>query len=80
MEPENLGDSHLRLLLKNSDNYSVDNDLVKMFIKAYFNLLWDQDNDLSSRLQVHPSFHVAANLVDSSKSWLAIITRPLSLR
>mgnify|MGYP007031657074 CR=1 FL=1 len=51
-KPENIGDSHIRMLLKYFEKYSINPELVKLFIKSYFKLLWDKTNELSSKLEL----------------------------
>ncbi len=51
-KPENVGDSHLRMLLKYYEKYSINPDLVKLFLKSYYKLLWDKKNLLSSKLKL----------------------------
>lgn len=41
LKPINIGDLHLRLMLKNSNMYTIDPDLVKMFFKSFYNNLWN---------------------------------------
>jgi hypothetical protein len=45
-EPDNIGDSHLSLMLTYPDLYSIRPETVKNFIDAFFNVLWDQTNPL----------------------------------
>jgi len=47
---DNVGDTHLRLLLKEPDNYHVDPMLVKMSMRAFWSMLWDGENPSHSRV------------------------------
>ena len=50
LEPDNIGDMHLRLMLKNANMYNVDPELIKMFLRAYFLNLWE--GDIKSKLKL----------------------------
>lgn len=41
LEPDNIGDMHLKLMLKNHQMYNIDPDLIKNFLKAFFHNLWE---------------------------------------
>ena len=41
LEPLNIGDLHLRLMLKEYNTYTVDPLLVKRFLKSFYNNLWN---------------------------------------
>jgi hypothetical protein len=41
LEPDNIGDMHLRLMLKNHNMYNVDPELIKIFLKAFYLNLWE---------------------------------------
>ena len=43
--PENQGDQHISLLLQHPDIYSIEPMIVKHFIEAFYNILWDHHND-----------------------------------
>jgi hypothetical protein len=51
-KPENVGDNHLKMLLKYYEKYSINPELVKLFLKSYFKLLWDKQNELSNKLKL----------------------------
>jgi len=42
-EPENQGDLHLKMLLSDSNSYSVNKTLVEYFVKAYYDILWNEE-------------------------------------
>lgn len=65
-EPENVGDSHLRLMLQYPDLYSINPKVVQNFIKAYYTLLWNKDNSLSDTLylEVLPGNHNETAFLD----------------
>jgi hypothetical protein len=49
---DNLGSSHIGMLLKYPDKYGLDRDMVRSFIRAYFNILWDKEDPLSEKIFV----------------------------
>lgn len=50
-EPDNIGDLHIKLLLDEACNYSVNKTLVQYFLRAYYTTLWDKsDSSLRSKL------------------------------
>jgi len=49
-EPENVGDLHIQLLLRYPNMYEIDVELVKLFIRAYYTVLWDNTNGYSNKL------------------------------
>ena len=52
IKPENTGDLHFRLLLKYSTKYHMRQQLVVMFLNAYFKVLWNKEEVLSNRLEL----------------------------
>ncbi|EGR32784.1 hypothetical protein IMG5_070660 [Ichthyophthirius multifiliis] len=50
IKAENQGDRHIKNLLKNSDLYSIRPEIIQMFIKAFFGILWNKQNPLKSKL------------------------------
>ena len=52
-EPENIGDLHIKLLLDEACNYSVNKTLVQYFLKAFYSILWDNsDGTLRQKLNL----------------------------
>lgn len=49
-EPENIGDTHLRLLMGKPEMYSINSTILKYFIRAFYNTLWDTNNTYSETL------------------------------
>jgi hypothetical protein len=51
-KPENVGDSHLKKLLTNPEFYFMKEDahIVKHFLRAFYKILWDKNNDLRTKL------------------------------
>lgn len=41
VKAENQGDRHLKNLLKNPELYNIRRDIVEMFIRSFFSVLWD---------------------------------------
>ena len=49
-QPENIGDLHIKMLVSEPKQYSVDKTLIEYFIKAYFDILWSDDQQLREKL------------------------------
>lgn len=49
-EPENIGDTHLRLMVGNPELYSIDPTVVQYFIRGFYNTLWDSNNSYAETL------------------------------
>ena len=60
MDPKNNGDSHIKLLLTYPDKYAIDVETVKLFLNAFYSILW-ADNEYSAKLAVafHKEFFLA---------------------
>jgi hypothetical protein len=50
IEPNNVGDRHLKLMLEYPDLYSIDKSIVEYFITAFYTMLWSSDNPLHETL------------------------------
>lgn len=50
VKPENIGDLHIRMMIKHPDQFSIRKEIVEMFIKSYYKIMWDKSNDLSKKL------------------------------
>jgi len=50
LEPDNEGDLHIKMLLRYPDMYGIDVELVKMFLRAFYKVLWDSTNPFSEKL------------------------------
>lgn len=51
-QAENQGDLHIKLLLQDSQSYSVNKTIVEYFLHSYYYLLWDKDQGYSQKLQL----------------------------
>jgi len=69
-EPENVGDLHLKLLLRNPDWYHLDPHLTGHAIRAFYRVLWDQSSPLRGKLdlKVLTGDHNPAAFVEVSTS------------
>ena len=50
--PDNNGCTHLKSLLKNPQFYAIREDIVKMFLNAFYQILWDRKNELREKLML----------------------------
>ncbi|CAG9333175.1 unnamed protein product [Blepharisma stoltei] len=46
VDPNNIGDTHLKLLVESPHLYSIQNDAVKYFIRSFYQTLWDTESPL----------------------------------
>ena len=51
IDPENLGDLHLRLMLKFPEKYGIRKELIEDFIKSLFEIYWE-DKKLKNQIEV----------------------------
>ena len=52
IKPENIGDLHIKMMLKYPDQFSIRKEIVEMFIVCFYKLLWNRDNELSRKLEL----------------------------
>lgn len=43
---------HIRNMIKNPDNYGIRSEIILMFIKSFYKILWDRSNPLSEKLKI----------------------------
>jgi len=65
-EVNNQGDSHFRLMLKNPEWFELPEALTPMVLKAFYSLLWKQNQDGSSRLHSSPKLALKVLVGDSN--------------
>ena len=51
VEVANVGDSHIRLMLKDPANYHVDKSIVQMSLRAFYTILWNPANEMHNRVR-----------------------------
>mmetsp|Transcript_4781 Transcript_4781/g.4513 ORF Transcript_4781/g.4513 Transcript_4781/m.4513 type:complete len:97 (+) Transcript_4781:307-597(+) len=51
-EPYNIGDTHFKALLIESDTLNIRRELVETFIRVYYRILWDKDSEYSQGLEL----------------------------
>lgn len=51
IDPENLGDLHLRLMLKFPEKYGIRKELIEDFLKSLFEIYWE-DKELKNNIEV----------------------------
>ncbi|CAG9327741.1 unnamed protein product [Blepharisma stoltei] len=49
-DPNNIGDSHIKLMLEYPELYSIRPNVIQLFIKAFYKILWDEANILRNYL------------------------------
>jgi hypothetical protein len=51
-KPENIGDLHLKMMLKYPEQFAIRKEIVTMFLTSFYKLLWNKDEELSRRLEL----------------------------
>lgn len=51
-KPENIGDLHLKMLLKYPEQFSIRRDIVTLFLKSFYKTLWNKEDGLSQKLEL----------------------------
>lgn len=49
---ENTGCAHIRMLLKYPDLYQIKPEIVRMFLKSFYKILWEDDSPLATKLKL----------------------------
>lgn len=52
LKPENVGDLHIKMLLKHPDQFSIRKELVEMFLRSFYKIFWNKENDLYKKLEL----------------------------
>jgi hypothetical protein len=52
IQPENIGDLHIKLILKYPQNFNVRKELIEIFIKSFYKILWDKQDDMYLKLEL----------------------------
>jgi hypothetical protein len=52
VKPENIGDLHLKMLIKYPQQFSIGKEIVEMFLRSFYKILWDKENDLYHKLEL----------------------------
>ena len=46
VEPNNIGDSHLKMMIDKPELYSINKTIVEFYLYAFYSVLWDEENPL----------------------------------
>jgi hypothetical protein len=52
IRPENIGDLHLKMMIKYPEQFAIRKNIVTMFLISFYKVLWNKDDDLSKRLNL----------------------------
>ena len=52
VKPENIGDLHLKMMVKYAHQFSIRKEIVEMFLTAFYKILWNKDDDLYQKLEL----------------------------
>eukprot|EP00499_Haloplacidia_sp_CaronLabIsolate_P014253 CAMPEP_0196778586 /NCGR_PEP_ID=MMETSP1104-20130614/5886_1 /TAXON_ID=33652 /ORGANISM="Cafeteria sp., Strain Caron Lab Isolate" /LENGTH=394 /DNA_ID=CAMNT_0042148759 /DNA_START=50 /DNA_END=1234 /DNA_ORIENTATION=+ len=59
MDPLNVGDVNIKLMMLNEDRYLISNKLVQSALKAFYTVLWNKESELSDRIR----FEVVSSII-----------------
>lgn len=52
VKSENIGDLHLKMMVKYPQQFSIRKNIVEMFLIAFYKILWNKDDDLYQKLEL----------------------------
>lgn len=52
VKPENIGDLHLKMMVKYPQQFSIRKELVEMYLRSFYKILWNKDNELYQKLEL----------------------------
>ena len=52
IKPENIGDLHIKMMLKYPEQFSIRKEIVEMFLRSYYKILWNKNSELSSKIEL----------------------------
>jgi len=52
IKAENIGDLHLKMMLKYPYQFSIRKEIFEMFIVSFYNVLWNKNSDISKKLEL----------------------------
>lgn len=52
VEPENIGDLHIKMMAKYPQQFSVRKELVGLFLRSFYKVLWNKQDDLYLKLEL----------------------------
>lgn len=52
IKPENTGDLHIKMMLKYPQQFTIRKEIVEMFIKSFYKILWNKQNELYKKLEL----------------------------
>jgi len=52
IKPENIGDLHLKMMLKYPKQFSIRKEMVEMFLISFYKVLWNKELEFSNKLEL----------------------------
>ena len=52
VEPENIGDLHIKMITKYPQQFAVRKELVDLFLRSFYKILWNKADDLYLKLEL----------------------------
>jgi len=51
-KPENIGDLHIKMMLKYPEQFAIRREIVSMFLKSFYKILWNKEDRLTNKLEL----------------------------
>ena len=52
VKAENIGDLHFKLMINYPHEFSIRKEIVEMFLRAFYKILWNKNDDLYQKLEL----------------------------
>lgn len=52
LKPENIGDLHLKMMLKYPKQFAVRKEMIEMFMTSFYKILWNKDLEYSKKVEL----------------------------
>ena len=52
IKPDNIGDLHLKMLLKYPKQFSIRREMIEMFMISFYKVLWNKDLEYSNKVEL----------------------------
>jgi hypothetical protein len=52
IKPENIGDLHLKMMLKYPRQFAIRKEIIEMFLTTFYKVLWNKDLEYSNKVEL----------------------------
>lgn len=52
IKPENIGDLHLKMMLKYPRQFAIRKEMIEMFLTSFYKVLWNKDLEYSNKVEL----------------------------